>query len=424
MDSMPKPITSRHGAKGGRFIDGMFTTKHGLQFVMGITIISDTGISSDHDLIISKIDLGLKQFLLSDEKEERIDFRSILNIPMSCKGTTTHPELSKSVFKGLHFQQHAAPYNRLQQVCKEPEHNIMPRIEHIKQQLEDYEKNIIERTRDTIDMEEQSHGKLIHRTPQDADFLNNISEHFFEVIFDVCRHADLARMVNILPRAAKKVMKKLVIEDKTIPGAAKLPSTKQIDEAIKRSKNIHQRVQIILRTIVRIQKGPTHYKESDKCKKSLAKAVQIFIDQQPRFLTSIQKTISMCEEITTDRIAHIDAIENARNRPIYDADKPYLTEVLEQRGREEHEEYIKNVKQSVFGTENTQSTEMQRLLKVSTHLRLAHLIPPWIEIRDRIQLTKITPQSPQALKMLYKENEKSQKTCKKYIPHHSTSSTK
>jgi hypothetical protein len=140
MDSMPKPITSSHGAKGGRFIDGMFTTKHGLQFVMGITIFSDTGISSDHDLIISKFDLGLKQFLLSDEKEERIDFCSILNIPLSCKGTTIHPELSKSVFKGHHFQQHAALYNRLQQVCKEPEHNIMPRIEHIKQQLEDCEK--------------------------------------------------------------------------------------------------------------------------------------------------------------------------------------------------------------------------------------------------------------------------------------------
>ncbi len=96
----------------------------------------------------------------------------------------------------------------------------------------------------------------------------------------------------------------------------------------------------------------------------LAKAIQIFIDQQPRFLNSIQKTISMCEEITTDRIAHIDAIEKARNRKIYDADKPYLTEVLEQRGRAEHEDYIKNVKRSVFGTETTQSTEMQSLLKV------------------------------------------------------------
>jgi hypothetical protein len=164
-------------------------------------------------------------------------------------------------------------------------------------------------------------------------------------------------MVNILPRAAKKVIEKSVIEDKTIPVAAKLPFTKKIDEAIKRSKNIHQRVQIILRTIVRNQKGPIHFKESDKCKKSLAKAVRIFINQQLRFLTSIQKTINMCEEITTNRIAHIDAIENARNRPIYDADKPYLIEVLEQWGKEEHEDYIKNVKQSVFGTENTQSTK-------------------------------------------------------------------
>ena len=144
----------------------------------------------------------------------------------------------------------------------------------------------------------------------------------------------------------------------------------------------------------------------------LAKAIQIFIDQQPRFLTSIQKTINMCEEITNDRIAHIDAIEKARNRRIYDADKPYLTEVLEQRGRAEHEDYIKNVKRSVFGTENTQSTEMQSLLKVSTHLRLAHLIPPWIEIRDRIQLAKITPQSPQALKILYKEMRRAKKHIK------------
>jgi hypothetical protein len=30
----------------------------------------------------------------------------------------------------------------------------------------------------------------------------------------------------------------------------------------------------------------------------------------------------MCEEIGNDRIAHIEAIENARNKKIYDIDKP------------------------------------------------------------------------------------------------------
>jgi hypothetical protein len=41
---MERPIISRHGSKGGRFIDGMYTTKQGLTQVTGITVIQDTGI--------------------------------------------------------------------------------------------------------------------------------------------------------------------------------------------------------------------------------------------------------------------------------------------------------------------------------------------------------------------------------------------
>ncbi len=52
LDSLPKPIISRHGSKGGRFIDGMYTLKQALPYILGITIVMDTGIYSDHDLII------------------------------------------------------------------------------------------------------------------------------------------------------------------------------------------------------------------------------------------------------------------------------------------------------------------------------------------------------------------------------------
>jgi len=322
MGLMPKPITSRHGTKGGRFIDGMYTNKQGLQYVMGITFISDTGIFSDHDLVITKCDLGLQLFKLNNAKEERIDFRSILNIPITWKENATHPSIADSVFKGIQFQQHAALYNRLQQVCKKPEYRITTKIEQILQWLEDYEKILIHRTQTTIDIQEQCRGKLIRRTLQDAEFLNNVSKSFFEVVYDVCRHAELARMVNIIPLAAKKALKQSVISDKIMPGTGSLPFTKQVDDTLKRSKNCHQRVQIILRIITQIQRGYTQSEEYNKKVKSLTHAIQTFIHQQPRFTNSLAKTISMCEEIGNDRIAHIEAIENARNKKIYDVDKP------------------------------------------------------------------------------------------------------
>jgi hypothetical protein len=61
IDSLDKLIISRHGAKGGRFIDGMYACPQGLERVQGITIIKDTGVNSDYALIISNIELGIKK---------------------------------------------------------------------------------------------------------------------------------------------------------------------------------------------------------------------------------------------------------------------------------------------------------------------------------------------------------------------------
>jgi len=46
----------------------MYTTKNGLQYSIGITIIQDMGILSDHDLIINKFNLGMEKFEISKEK--------------------------------------------------------------------------------------------------------------------------------------------------------------------------------------------------------------------------------------------------------------------------------------------------------------------------------------------------------------------
>jgi len=72
--------TSRHGSKGGRFIDGMYASQHSLASILGIAIIQDAGVLSDHDLIISNIDLGIEHYHPNKEKTERIDFKSIMNI--------------------------------------------------------------------------------------------------------------------------------------------------------------------------------------------------------------------------------------------------------------------------------------------------------------------------------------------------------
>ena len=96
MHSMNLPIVSRHGTKGGRFIDSMYTTTQALIHITGITIVQDTGIPSDHDMILSKIDLGIRKFQISKDKEERIDYRQILNIPVSTPNGQHHPTLSEN----------------------------------------------------------------------------------------------------------------------------------------------------------------------------------------------------------------------------------------------------------------------------------------------------------------------------------------
>jgi hypothetical protein len=45
----------------------MYTCSQGIEKVTGISTINDTGINSDHALVISKIDLGIKRFEISKE---------------------------------------------------------------------------------------------------------------------------------------------------------------------------------------------------------------------------------------------------------------------------------------------------------------------------------------------------------------------
>jgi hypothetical protein len=158
LSTLEKPIVSRHGTKGGRFIVGMYACSQGLEKVLGMTIINDSGISSNHALIISKIDLGIDNFEISKEKEERFNFKSIMNIPVKIKNNDDHPSLNDSVYKGLDFRLHQQLYNKIQRTVNDTEQSFIDRVGEIQLQLRKLEDEIIERTKTFINVDEQIAG--------------------------------------------------------------------------------------------------------------------------------------------------------------------------------------------------------------------------------------------------------------------------
>ena len=113
---MPHPIISRHGTAGGRFIDGCYTTTSGIDKVIALAILTSdaVGISSDHDMVLFKLDLGIMPHTVAKEYQEKIDYNSVVNIPMNIKKGEVHPTLNQSTFKGTNFEHQAKLYHKLQ----------------------------------------------------------------------------------------------------------------------------------------------------------------------------------------------------------------------------------------------------------------------------------------------------------------------
>jgi hypothetical protein len=313
MHSMDKPVISRHGSKGGRFIDGMYTTNRDLIYVTGITIIQDTGILSDHDMVVSKIELGIEKFNISNKKEERFDFRQIMNIPVILKKGNDHPTINENVFHGTDFYHHKNLYWQIQKTADDSLLGFCDRISTVVETLEHLEQTIIERTKSTSTPEEQKIGKLVQPLPEDAMCINNASFQIFEIIRDILRKVHLASMVSILPAASLAKKKKAITVEEIMPGIASVPITKQVDDTFKRSRNIYQRLRILIRAILRHQNIQKHTPYWNASKKKICTYLQCFLNQQQPFQQSIRETIIICQETAEDRQNHIYAIENSCN---------------------------------------------------------------------------------------------------------------
>jgi hypothetical protein len=287
-----------------------------------------------------------------------------MNIPMKIQPKSDHPSLNENIYKGNDYQQHAALLSLLHKIVHDPDSNIMERIENIHNKLCNFEHKIIERTKVNITREDQNRGKLINRLPSDAQFINEISAQF-DVIQDVCHRAKLARSVHVISAAAQRSRKKSITTEKLMPGIASVPITIQIDDAYKRAKNMHQRMQILSRAVNNLSKAQTGHRNYQYAKKSIDKTLKkVRMLQQPN-KTSLDKVCSIYHEIAEDRLAHIQAIEHARNKKIYDQACEYQTYVLEIQGKEEHDTYIHSAKQEIYGREHPQPIDTVRLSGIS-----------------------------------------------------------
>jgi hypothetical protein len=98
-------------------------------------------------LVVSNIDLGIQKIELSTDREERIDFRRIMNIPMHIKCGETHPSSNTNIYKGADFRVHAQLYDAIQKACKDPNKNYMNKIIELQTGLQELELNVIAKTK-------------------------------------------------------------------------------------------------------------------------------------------------------------------------------------------------------------------------------------------------------------------------------------
>jgi len=115
--------------------------------------------------------------------------------------------------------------------------------------LEQFEKQIIDRTKNSITLEEQHNGKLMQRMPVDAQIISDMSIKFFDIIYDICREAKITSKVAIVPAAVYQAKQHAISTEKILPGIASLPISKQLDDSLKRTKSLRQQEQILLKSL-------------------------------------------------------------------------------------------------------------------------------------------------------------------------------
>ncbi len=123
----------------------------------------------------------------------------------------------------MNFREHAQLYDSLCKTVNDPSNNFMDRIQ------DKQEKAVIAHTKANISREDQINGKLIQRSSHDAIIINEAASKFFTLVNDICRKAELATTVPIIPSISIEAKKKNIISGKLIPGVVSIAHAKRID---------------------------------------------------------------------------------------------------------------------------------------------------------------------------------------------------
>jgi hypothetical protein len=123
----------------------------------------------------------------------------------------------------VNFREHAQLYDSLCKTVNDPSNNFMDRIQ------DKQEKAVIAHTKANISREDQINGKLIQRSSHDAIIINEAASKFFTLVNDICRKAELATTVPIIPSISIEAKKKNIISGKLIPGVVSIAHAKRID---------------------------------------------------------------------------------------------------------------------------------------------------------------------------------------------------
>jgi hypothetical protein len=123
------------------------------------------------------------------------------------------------------------------------------------------------------------------------------------------------------------------------------------------------RAQLVLQNIIKNQKLRQDSNEWSNSIKKIMNCKLCFQKQQGLLSESIRKIVTICQEVVEDRKKHIKAIELSRVKRIYDNLQEYQTHVIEVQGKDEYEDFIQDIKQEIFGTDNILLKETERLAK-------------------------------------------------------------
>jgi hypothetical protein len=118
----------------------------------------------------------------------------------------------------VNFREHAQLCDSLWKTVNDPSNNFMDRIQDVQDTLRELEKVVIAQTKANISREDQINGKLIQRSTLDAIIINEAFSKFFTLVNEICRKAELATTVPIIPSISIEAKKKIVISGKLIPG--------------------------------------------------------------------------------------------------------------------------------------------------------------------------------------------------------------